>query len=176
MYLRKINLEDKKQIMEIFEEYNNLNSIDKYEGFKTLKDLENMSYIEWLNMLEKSENEEKLPNNYSPYTQYIAVLEDDTIVGGICLRWKDTPSLLMFGGHIGYSIRPTKRNMGYGSLMLKLALEEFKKKNKDKVLVSCKDFNISSKKVIEKNGGVYFDSYYDEETKNKYLKYWIKLN
>ena len=43
------------------------------------------------------------------------------------------------------------------------------------VLITCKDFNIPSKRVIEKNGGIYENSYYNEEDKYTYLRYWINL-
>lgn len=175
MHLRKIELKDKEKIMDLFNEYKNLKSIDKYEGFKNLKYLESMEFEAWLNMLKNNEDKSKIPSNFSISTQYIAVLDDDLIIGGVCLRWEDIPSLLLFGGHIGYSIRPTKRNNGYGNIILKLALEEFKKKNKDKVMVSCKDFNIASKKIIEKNGGTFYESYYDKENDITYLKYWINI-
>ena len=59
--------------------------------------------------------------------------------------------------------------------MLQLALEKFKDLNKEKVLITCKDFNIASKRVIEKNGGIYENSYYNEDDKYTYLRYWINL-
>ena len=82
---------------------------------------------------------------------------------------------MKYGGFIGYSIRPSERGKGYATQMLKLALKEFKKKKKEKVLITCKDFNTSSKRVIEKNGGIYEDSYYNEEDEYTYLRYWISL-
>lgn len=82
---------------------------------------------------------------------------------------------MKFGGFIGYSVRPSKRGKGYATKMLKLALDEFRKIGKDKVLITCKDFNIASKRVIEKNGGIYENSYYCEEEGCTYLRYWISL-
>lgn len=47
--------------------------------------------------------------------------------------------------------------------------------NLDKVLISCREDNIASKKVIEKNGGIYENNYYDKEKDNSYRRYWIHL-
>ena len=57
---------------------------------------------------------------------------------------------MTFGGLIGYSIRPSQRGKGYASEMLKLALEKFANTSIDNILITCKDFNLASKKVIEK--------------------------
>ena len=56
---------------------------------------------------------------------------------------------MTFGGLIGYSVRPSQRGKGYASEMLKLALDKFKNTNIENILITCKDFNIASKKVIE---------------------------
>ena len=60
--------------------------------------------------------------------------------------------------------------------MLKLALEKFKSANINNVLITCKDFNIASKKVIEKNGGIFENAYMNDEDGYNYLRYWIKIN
>ena len=60
------------------------------------------------------------------------------------------PILMTYGGLIGYSIRPSQRGKGYASEMLRLALEKLKNTDVDKILITCKDFNLASKKVIEK--------------------------
>ena len=59
--------------------------------------------------------------------------------------------------------------------MLKLGLEKFKNAEINNVLISCKDFNIASKKVIEKNGGVFEDVYINKEDGYNYLRYWIEV-
>ena len=79
------------------------------------------------------------------------------------------------GGFIGYGVRPSKRGKGYASKMLELALNLISKEQYEKVLITCKDFNIPSKKVIEKNNGKYENSYYDNSTGYTYLRYWIDI-
>ena len=82
---------------------------------------------------------------------------------------------MAFGGLIGYSIRPSQRGKGYASEMLKIALNKFKNTNIENVLITCKDFNIASKKVIEKNGGIFENIYRNIDDGYAYLRYWIKI-
>ena len=82
---------------------------------------------------------------------------------------------MTFGGLIGYSIRPKQRRKGYASEMLKLALDKLKNTNLENVLITCKDFNIASKKVIEKNGGIFENTYNNIDDGYTYLRYWIKI-
>ena len=82
---------------------------------------------------------------------------------------------MLFGGLIGYSIRPKYRGKGYANEMLKLGLEKFKEKDINEVLISCKDFNIASKKVIEKNNGIFEREYYNKDEGYNYLIYTIEL-
>lgn len=65
----------------------------------------------------------------------------------------NTRYLLTYGGHIGYSIRPTRRRQGYGTRILALALEEARQLGLQRVLVTCNSDNLPSKKIIEHNGG-----------------------
>ena len=45
------------------------------------------------------------------------------------------------------------RNMGYGTIMLALALDQCKKLGMTSICINCNDKNIASKRIIEKNGG-----------------------
>ena len=51
-------------------------------------------------------------------------------------------------------IRSNEWGRGYGTLMLKLALEKAKARGLDKVLITCNDENLASARVMEKNGCV----------------------
>jgi predicted acetyltransferase len=61
--------------------------------------------------------------------------------------------LLTYGGHIGYSIRPSRRQQGYGTKILALALAEARQLGLERVLITCNSDNLPSKKIIEHNGG-----------------------
>lgn len=176
--LKEINENDEKQINQMYEEYMNdkpIPGIERFEGIRAFEDYGEMNFEEWLKMLEREKIKEQLPEEYSTHNLYFAVDEKEKIVGAIDLRWLDVPILMSFGGLIGYSVRPSERGKGYASKMLKLGLEKFKTTNREKVLITCKDFNMASKKVIEKNGGIYQNSYYNEKEGYTYLRYWINI-
>lgn len=77
--------------------------------------------------------------------------------------------LLEHGGHIGYVIRPSARGKGYAAVLLNLILEKAKERGLERVLLTCDEVNIASRKTIEKNNGVL------TETKNGSCYYWIDL-
>ena len=60
--------------------------------------------------------------------------------------------LKQYGGHIGYGIRFSEWNKGYGTLMLRLALEKAKALGITSALITCNDDNYGSAKVMENNG------------------------
>lgn len=80
-----------------------------------------------------------------------------------------TDALLEHGGHIGYCIRPSERKKGYATQLLKEILVQAKEKGLDKVLLTCDETNIGSRKVIENNHGVLTN------IKNGSCYYWIEL-
>lgn len=83
--------------------------------------------------------------------------ERDYFIGEVSVRHKLTEALERCGGHIGYGIRVSEWNKGFGTLILKLALEEAEKIGLSKVLITCNDNNIGSARVMEKNGFVLCD-------------------
>ncbi len=87
-----------------------------------------------------------------PSTTFWLVDETQYIGIGI-IRHRMTKAIEEYGGNIGYAIRPTKWNQGYGTLQLKLLLKEANKLKINPALVTCDEENIASKKLIEKNGG-----------------------
>lgn len=180
MKLREANKNDEKELIEIYEEYINSKKIPGIRTFEGVRDFENlgkMNFKQWLEDLENNKHEENLPEDYSTHTFYLAENDKGKIVGAIGLRWKEVPVLMNYGGFIGYSVRPTERGKGYATEILKLGLHKFKEidNKRERVLITCKDFNIASKKVIEKNNGVYESSYYNKEEGYTYLKYWIEI-
>jgi len=79
------------------------------------------------------------------------------------------------GGHIGFNIRPSERRRGYGTAILALTLEKAKELRLKRVLVTCDDNNVASAKIIEKNGGILEDKYWNDELEQPKRRYWIEL-
>ncbi len=104
-------------------------------------------------------------------SSYYWLMNGSTWIGETTIRHKLTKKLLKEGGHIGYGIRPTKRKLGYGKKILALALRKAQKLGFKKVLVTCNDDNIGSRKIIEANGGV-LQNVIKRNGKHK-RRYWI---
>ena len=82
------------------------------------------------------------------------LIDQGEYIGQISIRPElYTPYLITYGGHIGYSIRPSRRRLGYGKRILALSLEASRDMGLRKILVTCDSDNIASRKIIEANGG-----------------------
>ena len=122
-----------------------------------------------------SRDPSKLPSNYVPSYDFFAV-DDDKFIGVVHIRVRLTPSLLNYGGHIGYAINPKYWKMGYGKAMLKLALQEYKHLiEEDKILITCDDDNIGSYKIIDASGGILENKVENEAEGESFVtrRYWI---
>ena len=118
-----------------------------------------------------------VPKGRVPATQYIFVREeDDKIVGMLQIRHCLNDYLEKYGGHIGYSVAPSERRMGYATQMLETALPKCKELGMDKVLITCIDNNEGSRKTILANGGIYESTVYEPDGKMFLERYWIVLS
>ena len=120
------------------------------------------------------EDRSKLPPHLVPQTIYWLV-EGDEFIGRASLRHELNDQLRLIGGHIGYEIRPSKRLMGYGKMILRLGLIEAKKVGITRALVTCDDTNIGSAKIIEANGGVMENIVLLAGRSVPTRRYWIEL-
>lgn len=101
------------------------------------------------------------------------ITRGDEFVGRLDIRHYLNPRLRLFGGHIGYDIRPSMRRRGYGTKALQLALGEARTLGIDRVLVTCSEHNIGSRKIIEANGGVLEDMVETPYREELTCRYWI---
>lgn len=179
-YLRKITKEDKTIIIDYINElyiYNSrVNGVGRLQDYIN-KDIQNFEL--WFEKIKKEET--------NPFTQicYLFIRQNDNkLIGMVNIRMvkdlKDYPY-----GHIGYSIRPTERNKGYGKIQLYEALKELEKNNIKQCQMNCENSNIESKKIIKSLGGIFeknidMEEYYLINVSNslrenfeKYSKYAI---
>ena len=107
--------------------------------------------------LKHFENAELHPNEGQvPATTYFALdKERNIMVGAISIRHYLNEKLRNGGGHIGDGIRPSERRKGYVTEMIGLALQKCREMGIDRVMMSCNDDNIGSRKSIISNGGVF---------------------
>lgn len=116
---------------------------------------------------------ENLPPGFIPETRFWLV-DGNEYVGETGIRHYLTPHLLQIGGHIGYVVRPSKRKLGYGKLILKLGLEKAKEMGIEKVLLTCDITNEGSRKIIEGNGGVFENAVPNPGNPDK-ARFWIDV-
>ena len=115
-----------------------------------------------------------LSEGWVPASTFWLVCQDG-IIGTCDLRHELNDFLRNYGGHIGYSIRPSQRRKGYGTKMLALALEKARALGIKRALITCDDDNIASARMIEKNGGKLQDKVMNEGHKVPTRRYWIEL-
>ena len=132
---------------------------------------------EWINIcnLRKSEETCEQVGTNVPSHMYLAVRKnDDKVVGVIDLRHHiNHPILGTWGGHCGYSVRPSERRKGYAKEMLRLNIQNAKALGIPKLLITCNVTNEASKKTILANGGVFENTIDVDGTVMK--RYWITV-
>lgn len=131
------------------------------------------SFEEWYEKWKLTLHEETVPAGWVDSTTYLAVDENDVLVGMIDVRHRLNDFLLKHGGHIGYSIRKSQRRKGYATEMLALALKECPQFGIERALVTCAKTNIGSARTIQKNGGVLENEIPDGDRITQ--RYWIKV-
>jgi predicted acetyltransferase len=128
----------------------------------------NQSFNDFIKTLREKSQGINLPQGYVPATT-LWLIDKNKFIGKVSIRHKLNKKLLNHGGHIGYYVRPSKRRMGYGSKILKLSLKKASKIGISKVLLTCDQDNLASKKIIEKNQGILKKEVSGE------CHYWINL-
>ena len=86
---------------------------------------------------------------------------DGEFCGNIGLRWQPGTTVLPPHclGHIGYSVVPWKRRLGYATAALAAMLDHARAEGLPFVEITTDPDNVASQRVIEKNGGVLFEKF-----------------
>lgn len=170
LYLKFPTMELKNEWLNYLEEYRLDNPNSNPLGYK--KDTD---YKEWLNKMTDEKNGKNIKEGRVPSSVYF-LIDNNRIIGHVSIRHSiDNPLLSLYGGHIGYGIRPSERKKGYATLLLKLSLEKCNDLGLDKIMVTCKEDNIGSSKTIEKNNGILKEIIYIPEEKCNFKIYWINV-
>ena len=119
-----------------------------------------------------------LPDGWVPMTtRWLADLSAGApgrVVGETRIRHALSPALEIEGGHVGYFVHPDHRGRGLGNAILALALRELAGLGVTRVLVTCNADNERSRRVIERNGGV-FDRYtVSPKSGKQVMRFWIE--
>lgn len=109
-----------------------------------------------------------------PYA-HLWMVSDQSFIGRVSIRYGLNNRLRRSGGHIGYEIRPLYRRRGLGHLALALGIEHLQMNGVTEFLLTCRDDNIASAKIIERAGGILEDIIPHPDIPGAQLRrYWLK--
>lgn len=116
-------------------------------------------YEEWLERITANSTKETVDPNWVLTDTFFAIRKSDNkIIGIVDLRY-ELNDFLKDLGNCGYSVRPSERNKGYASEILKQICEVAKSYGLTNLQLSVEKENIPSVKTILKNGGCYSRSF-----------------
>ena len=171
--LREPVMQDGEQVMALRSEILESNDgEDAFAGCGGLRGAASMQ--EWLDVLEQYKEGGNIPEGGVPSSTYVAVRKKDgRVVGVIDLRYHiNHPILGLWGGHMGFTVRPCERGKGYAKEILRQNLLNCRARGMARVLVTCSETNAASERTILANGGVYERTV--EVDGEKIKRYWIE--
>ena len=167
------SLDYEQELMDYRQEFIDSNGV--INGSGRLANYE--SIPEWLAWVTSLTSPHTLPPDYVVCSTYLYVREDDNkIIGMIQLRHYLSAFLEQYVGHAGYSIRPSERRKNYGTRMLHDALPILRSLGHSRVLITCDPWNVGSRQVILKNGGIYESTVTEPDSGAELERYWIGLD
>lgn len=149
-----------------------LDAGDSMDGCGSLRQIDDP--LLYIKKCRDYEDPETLPEGRVVATQLLLVRRSDMrLVGMIQVRHYFNEYLSIYGGHIGYSVRPSERRKGYAKKMLASVIPYCREIGLDKILVTCIEGNIASEKTIIACGGVYESTVYEPNEKVYLKRFWI---
>lgn len=145
--LRTLEIKDEQTVRQAQREL----ALDDFDFAFDLGD--NTDWAEYVGLQDRTRQGIDLADSRVPATFFVVVV-DGEIVGRSSVRHKLNDYLSMFGGHIGYAIRPSFRRRGYASETLRQSLEFIRTQGVTEVLMTADDDNPWSWRIIETHGGV----------------------
>ena len=172
LHLREPEERDREQVMAYRSEFLALDS--RLDGTSALADYEDFGA--WLAHTRQMHSEDTVPPGWVPGTVYLALDEQERLIGMVDIRHLLNDRLLQYAGHIGYSVRPSQRKRGCATEILRLALEQCRARGIERVRISCDRYNAASARVILANGGVPDGELFDPADGIITQRFWIDAN
>ena len=159
--------ENKKDVLDFYEEFENHD--ETCIGFALYKD-----FSSWLTQMKNRKSGTNLPKGYVRENFYLCY-ENEKLIGVFSLKFELTEYLFNFGGHIGYAVRPSMRNQGWATKILKQGLEVARDYKFKKLLVVVDEDNLPSIHVVLHNKGMLENTVYDSKEDVYVKRFWINI-
>jgi predicted acetyltransferase len=165
-------------------------SHEYYESFKKMSDdykqegsvryqfenpLSHELFIKYIHTVEAGKYIDATVGDLMPQWMYWMIDDRKEILGVSRFRPILNQKLMKEGGNIGYDVPPSKRKKGYATQLLALTLDIARSAGLERVLVTCDKDNSASKRVIEKNDGIFESETISDVTGKEVLRFWIEL-
>lgn len=119
--------------------------------------LDKLSFDEWITYVQNNSSHDTVSDDWVLTDIFFACLEGE-IVGVISFR-HELNDFLRDWGHVGYSVRPSKRGRGIATWMLSQIVDHAKSLGIKHLQLSCYEDNVASTKTILNNHGHYVRSF-----------------
>jgi predicted acetyltransferase len=129
-------------------------------------------FSKWIEVLEERRLGKNVPPGWVPATFELAIVERQ-VAGRLSVRHALNDFLMQQGGHIGYGVLPAFRGRGIAKRMLQRGLQITRALGIERVLVTCNENNVASRRIIEGAGGVYESSYDEPGVGVPIRRYWL---
>jgi len=134
-----------------------------------------LPYDKWLEKIEKGAHKETISPDRMPQHTYISVLmPSGRPIGFVGIRPELNEALRNEAGNIGYSVRPSERGKGFGTMQLQAALRNIGERGVEQALLTCDEDNAASAAIILSCGGVE-DAPYTCADGSVQRRFWIAL-
>jgi predicted acetyltransferase len=124
--------------------------IDEWTGSNILAHHDIPAFVETL--IKRSEGE-GLPEGWVLEATYW-IVDAGRVVGELQVRPTLNDRYEQFGGNVGYFVHPAYRRRGIATFALRESLKILAKLGVSEPLITCRDDNVASIRVIENCGGV----------------------
>jgi predicted acetyltransferase len=169
LVIRKLTLDDEEVFFDACDEF------EGEENFAFVPHLEDdMEFAELVELLKDQVVGKNLPEGFVPST-YLFGFVQRKLVGRTMVRHTLNDFLERIGGHIGYGVVSSERGKGYATELLKESLMLARSLGLKRVLLTCDEDNLASKKIIENAGGIFENISNAKEGHPKKRRYWIDI-
>ncbi|WP_305788925.1 GNAT family N-acetyltransferase [Symbioplanes lichenis] len=131
-------------------------------------------FAAWVRRLLRSSDPGIPPAPGWVHCTYWWIAAGDEVLGSIALRHTLTDELLEVGGHVGYGVRPAARGRGLAARAVAGVLPYAGRLGLDRVLITCDEDNVPSRRTIERCGGV-LEDVRAIRGHGPVRRYWVKV-